>query len=82
VRALALICGGAVGNLLSMLLGPEGVADFLAFRLSSNTTIVANVADFFLWGGAAMLGPVVLVLVRMVRAEQSVKARRGAMKLV
>ena len=33
-------------------------------------------------GGAAMLGPVVLVLIRMVRAEQSVKARRNAMKLV
>lgn len=82
VRALSLICGGAVGNLFSMLLGPEGVADFLAFRLSSNTTLVANVADFFLWGGAAMLGPVVLVLIRMVRAEQSVKARRNAMKLV
>jgi signal peptidase II len=81
-RALALVCGGAVGNLFSLLLGPDGVADFLAFRLGSDTTLVANVADFFLWSGAAMLAPVVMVLVRMVRAEREVKTRRNAMKLV
>lgn len=69
--ALALVAGGAMGNLLSMLFGPEGVADFLAIRLSGDTTIVANVADFALWTGAIMLAPVAMRLIRMVRAERA-----------
>ena len=73
-RALAFVAGGAVGNLLSMLFGPEGVADFLAIRLTSDTTIVANVADFALWAGAAMLAPVALLLLRMARAERAERA--------
>jgi lipoprotein signal peptidase len=73
-RALALVAGGAVGNLLSMLFGPEGVADFLAVRLTSETTIVANVADLALWAGAAMLVPVALRLMRLTRAERSERA--------
>jgi len=75
-RALAFVAGGAVGNLLSMLFGPKGVADFLAIRLSTDTTIVANVADLALWAGAAMLTPVALLLLRMARAE---RAMRNAM---
>ena len=73
-RALAIVAGGAVGNLLSMLFGPEGVADFLAVRLTSDTTIVANVADLALWTGAAMLAPVALLLTRMARAERLERA--------
>jgi hypothetical protein len=69
-----MVAGGAVGNLLSMLFGPEGVADFLAVQLSSETTIVANVADLALWAGAAMLAPVALLLMRMARAERSERA--------
>lgn len=78
-RALAFVAGGAVGNLLSMLFGPEGVADFLAIRLSGETTIVANVADFALWTGAVMLVPVALLLLRMARAE---RAERNAVMSV
>jgi lipoprotein signal peptidase len=70
-RALAMVAGGAIGNLLSMLVGPEGVADFLAIRLTSETTIVANVADLALWAGAAMLAPVALRLLRLARAERA-----------
>ena len=73
-RALALIAGGAVGNLLSMLFGPEGVADFLAIGITSDTTIVANLADFALWTGAAMLAPVALLLYRLARAERAQRA--------
>jgi len=67
--ALALVAGGAVGNLLSMIFGPEGVADFLAVRVSGDTTIVANVADLALWAGASMLAPVAMALLRKARAE-------------
>lgn len=80
-RALALVAGGAVGNLLSMLFGPEGVADFLAIRLTSGTTIVANVADFALWAGAAMLAPVALLLLRMARAERAERAALMSVEL-
>ena len=72
--ALALVAGGAVGNLLSMLFGPEGVADFLAIRLTNDTTIVANFADLALWTGAALLAPVALLLYRMARVERIERA--------
>ena len=72
--ALALVAGGAVGNLLSMIFGPEGVADFLAVRVSGDTTIVANLADFALWTGASMLAPIALVLIRKARAESRAPA--------
>lgn len=69
-RALAFVAGGAIGNLSSMLWGPDGVADFLAIRLSSNFTMIANVADLALWAGAAMLAPVALLLFRLALAER------------
>jgi signal peptidase II len=67
---LALVSGGALGNLASMLTGPEGVADFIAVQVTSTSTIVLNVADVWLWSGALLLGPVVVRLVGAVRAEQ------------
>lgn len=68
---LALVSGGAAGNLLSMLAGPSGVADFIGIRLTKDTTIVANVADFSLWLGALLLAPVAMTLVRLVREERA-----------
>lgn len=73
VLPLALVTGGAVGNLLSMLGGPPGVADFIGIRVTRETTIVANLADFSLWSGAMLLAPVALTLIRMVRAERRVE---------
>ncbi len=70
VLPLGLVSGGALGNLLSMLAGPPGVADFLGIRITRETTIVANVADLSLWSGALLLAPVALTLVRLVRAER------------
>ena len=70
VLALGLVSGGAVGNLASIVAGPVGVADFLAVRLSDDLTMVANVADLFLWAGALTLVPVGATLVRMARAER------------
>ena len=68
--ALGLIAGGAIGNLASMLAGPEGVADFIALQLWSDLTIVMNVADLALWFGALSLVPVVVTLVKAIRAER------------
>ena len=67
---LALVTGGAVGNLASMMVGPEGVADFIAVQISQSSTVILNVADLFLWSGALLLVPVVVRLVHAVRAEQ------------
>lgn len=69
-KALGLVAGGAMGNMASMLLGPEGVADFFAVRISGDTTIVMNVADASLWTGALLLIPVVVRLVQAIRAEK------------
>jgi lipoprotein signal peptidase len=71
VPALGLVTGGALGNLASMMAGPPGVADFIGIRLTAHTTMVANIADFALWSGAALLVPVAMTLVRLVRAERA-----------
>lgn len=71
---LALVSGGAFGNLASMLVGPQGVADFFAVQLTSTTTIVMNLADLLLWSGALLLGPVIATLVRAMRAERRLAA--------
>jgi signal peptidase II len=68
--ALGLVTGGAFGNLASMLTGPEGVADFFAIQLGDHATIVMNVADLMLWSGALLLVPVVINLLRAIRAER------------
>ncbi len=71
--ALGLVSGGALGNLASIVAGPRGVADFLAVRLTDDVTMVANVADLFLWVGALALVPVGATLVRMAREERAAK---------
>jgi signal peptidase II len=67
---LGLVSGGAMGNLASIMAGPAGVADFIGIRLSGDTTMVANIADFFLWGGALLLIPVCATLARMAHLER------------
>lgn len=71
VLSLALVTGGAMGNLASVIGGPVGVADFLAIHLWSDITIVANIADLFLWSGALLLAPVALTLVGRAREERA-----------
>jgi signal peptidase II len=67
--ALGLVTGGALGNLASIIGGPRGVADFIGLRLWNDYTLIANVADLFLWSGALMLIPVVRTLLRKMRSE-------------
>lgn len=76
VLALGLVAGGATGNLISMVAGPAGVADFLAVRLS-DSAVVANIADLALWSGALLLVPVVRSLLVAIRAERLAKVSRG-----
>ena len=45
---LVLLTAGGIGNLSEMML-TGGNIDFLAFKISSNTIYIANVADFYLW---------------------------------
>jgi len=70
--ALGLVAGGATGNLVSMVAGAEGVADFLAVRLT-DSAVVANIADLALWSGALLLIPVVRSLLLAIRAERIAK---------
>jgi len=73
---LSLVSGGALGNLASLVVGPEGVADFIAVQITENSTIVLNVADLFLWTGALLLAPVVLSLLSAIRAERQERVVR------
>jgi len=68
--ALALVTGGAMGNLLSMVAGPAGVCDFLSLRLAGDTSVVMNVADLMLWSGALLLVPVVVRMIGIIRSER------------
>jgi lipoprotein signal peptidase len=75
VRPMAAVDPRAtMGNLLSMVAGPHGVADFIGVRLTEDTTMVANVADLFLWSGSLLLVPVGMTLYRLAKLE---RAQRG-----
>jgi signal peptidase II len=67
--AMGMIAGGALGNLASLLGEARGVPDFLAMRVP-DAYVVFNLADLGLWAGAMVLMPVMLGLVRLVRAER------------
>ena len=53
--ALGLVAGGAIGNLVSLLLSPAGVVDFIAVQRADGAGIVLNVADVAAYAGVAML---------------------------
>lgn len=53
--ALGLIAGGAFGNLVSLLISPAGVVDFIALQRADGAGIVLNVADIGAYAGVAML---------------------------
>lgn len=53
---LGLIAGAATGNLVSLIVSPQGVLDFIAVRRGHGREIVFNLADV-----AAVLGVVLLV---------------------
>src|SRR5688572_14297273 len=73
--ALGLIAGGAIGNLVSLLLSPAGVVDFIALQRADGAGIVLNVADIGAYAGVAMLMRTAVMVIGAIRRnrEQTVR---------
>lgn len=52
---LGLIAGGAIGNMVSLVLSPAGVIDFIAVQRADGAGIVLNFADVAAYAGVAIL---------------------------
>jgi signal peptidase II len=55
LASLALICGGAVGNLIDRIRSPRGVVDFIDIGIGTHRFWTFNVADVGVTVGTAML---------------------------
>ena len=55
VTAVALVAGGAVGNLLDRVLSPQGVVDFIDVGIGSARFWTFNIADMGISAGAILL---------------------------
>ena len=55
IASIALICGGAVGNLLDRLRSARGVVDFIDIGIGTHRFWTFNIADVAVTGGTAML---------------------------
>ena len=55
LAAIALICGGAVGNLLDRIRSPRGVVDFIDLGIGAHRIWTFNIADMGVTIGTAML---------------------------
>ena len=55
IASIALICGGAVGNLLDRIKSPRGVVDFIDIGIGSHRFWTFNFADVGVTLGTAML---------------------------
>ena len=73
--ALALVCGGAVGNLVDRIRSAQGVVDFVDIGLGSWRWPTFNVADSAITIGAIALG---LSLWQEGRAQHRAKEARAA----
>jgi lipoprotein signal peptidase len=65
--ALGLVAGGAIGNLVSLLLSPTGVVDFIALQRADGAGIVLNVADVAAYAGVAMLMRTTAMVIAAIR---------------
>ena len=68
--ALGLVAGGAIGNLVSLLLSPAGVVDFIAVQRADGAGIVLNVADVAAYAGVAMLLRTTAMVIAAIRRNQ------------
>jgi lipoprotein signal peptidase len=77
--ALGLVAGGAIGNLVSLLLTPAGVVDFIAIQRADGAGIVLNVADVAAYTGVAMLVRTTALVVAAIRRnrEAAMAVHRG-----
>jgi signal peptidase II len=55
IASLALICGGAVGNLIDRIRSPRGVVDFIDIGFGTHRFWTFNIADMAVTFGTAML---------------------------
>jgi signal peptidase II len=55
IASIALICGGAVGNLLDRIKSPRGVVDFIDIGIGSHRFWTFNLADLAVTLGTALL---------------------------
>src|SRR5689334_10442084 len=65
IASIALICGGAVGNLLDRIKSPRGVVDFIDIGIGSHRFWTFNLADL-----AVTLGTAILTWILCVRAAR------------
>src|SRR4051794_20701252 len=68
--ALGLIAGGAIGNLVSLLLSPAGVVDFIAVQRTDGAGIVLNVADVAAYAGVVMLMRTTAMVIAAIRRNR------------
>jgi len=81
-RILGLIAGAALGNLISLTISPRGVPDFLAVTIWGGREIVANFADIAAYLGIAMMGKLVLSILRAMRDAKQWDPRARRAKLL
>ena len=82
--ALGLIAGGAIGNLVSLVLTPAGVVDFIAVQRADGAGIVLNVADIGAYAGVAMLMRTCAYVIAAIRRnrEEVVRAASAEREIV
>ena len=68
--ALGLVAGGAIGNLVSLLVSPAGVVDFIAVQRADGAGIVLNVADVAAYAGVVMLMRTAALVVAAIRRNR------------
>jgi len=65
--ALGLVAGGAIGNLVSLVVSRAGVVDFIAVQRADGAGIVLNVADVAAYAGVVMLMRTAYLVVAEIR---------------
>jgi len=66
-RALGLIMGGAIGNLMSLVFTPKGVVDFISVGFGAGSELVLNVADLAAYAGLVMIARTAFLIVGEIR---------------
>ncbi len=68
--ALGLIAGGAIGNLVSLVVTRAGVVDFIAIQRADGVGIVLNAADVAAYAGVVMLARTATKVVSAIRRNR------------
>lgn len=78
--ALGLIAGGAIGNLVSLLVSPAGVVDFIAVQRADGAGIAFNVADIGAYAGVVMLMRTTAMVIAAIRRNRTETASERVME--